>query len=740
MTVSTIGSVAEFKTNGVTINYPFYFKFLANEDLVVTYVDPLGVSSVLTLGTQYTVSGAGNDEGGSVTTTVALAGPGQLAVSREMDAFQQTSLRNQGKFLAETHEDVFDRLTMLIQQGLTKFGRALTRPFGRDYFYAENRRITNVKDPVDLQDAATKLSVEAFVASVLATGQGPINNAANVIYARPDGQVRTVQGMSGPDGSYFIGHGATTVGAELVSIDAQLQAQAEQISKTGIYPGQHFAAINGGQLNRLRLALTDPFMQIVAMMVGGDSHVWGMTAAGIAPIEPRGGLLTDARNNGTSPTWVNLLHKWLGAEFYDSTTTQEDIWPGTPNGVAQFTYTKPVDMFPGFAPFVQVGSFSQLVDASSTLGVFWFVNMSTSGSGPHSFSWTMTGNSFDLRFAATPEGAEYKVYVDGVLQGQYKTSSTDLGIPLGYRQSRTHDFAFKKGAVIRIEAVGSNVSRDTLRVEAIRFNRKLRVTNQGIIGVASERYLTVLLPNALRADDSFCLLALGTNDRGMPPAINAPTSSATLSKNMGLILDYVMAAGVSPILMCANEAADNSPPTYHYSMGEVRTALSSLAIRRGVDFIDNFALTKRLLPAGVDYLADGLHQNSLGHFLQFENIRNSIGNTVFVAEKSPLHYYETTVPWTAGAVQTIAHNLGAIPVRVEFEAVMKTDGAGMTTGQSAMTSMTIQAVASYNAMARSGTTTTVEVVVAAQGLAVLVAGGSSVLSPAQADLKVKVFT
>jgi len=71
---------------------------------------------------------------------------------------------------------------------------------------------------------------------------------------------------------------------------------------------------------------------------------------------------------------------------------------------------------------------------------------------------------------------------------------------------------------------------------------------------------------------------------------------------------------------------------------------------------------------------------------------------------------------------------------------MKTAGAGMAVGQSAMTSMTIQAAASYNAMARSGTTTTVEVVVAPQGLAVLVAGGSSVLSPAQADLKVKVFT
>ncbi len=193
MTVNTVSSVAEFVTNGVTTNYPFYFKFLANGDLVVTYVDPLGVSSILTLGTHYTVSGAGNDQGGSVITTTALAGPGQLVVSREMEAFQQTSLRNQGKFLAETHEDVFDKLTMLIQQGLAIFTRALKRPFGRDFFFAENRRIASVKDPVEAQDAATKKSVELYVASVLETGQGPINNAANIAFVNGDSVVTSVQ-------------------------------------------------------------------------------------------------------------------------------------------------------------------------------------------------------------------------------------------------------------------------------------------------------------------------------------------------------------------------------------------------------------------------------------------------------------------------------------------------------------------------------------------------------------------
>ena len=178
MTVNTISSIAEFDTNGVTTNFPFYFKFLANEDLVVTYVDPDGASLVMTYGTDYTVNGAGKDDGGSIVTTTALPGPGQLVVSREMEAFQQTSLRNQGKFLAETHEDVFDKLTMLVQQGFSLFRRALIRPLGRDYYDAENRRIANVRDPVEQQDAATKSWVGSFVDSV----SGLINNTLGIAY------------------------------------------------------------------------------------------------------------------------------------------------------------------------------------------------------------------------------------------------------------------------------------------------------------------------------------------------------------------------------------------------------------------------------------------------------------------------------------------------------------------------------------------------------------------------------
>lgn len=222
MTVNSIDSIADFDTNGITTSFPFFFKFLANADLVVTYVGPTGVSVVLTLGTQYTVTGAGTDDGGSVVTPTPLAGPGKLVVAREMDAYQLTSLRNQGKFLAETHEDVFDKLTMLIQQSFASFTRALSRPFGRDYFYAENRRITSVKDPEDAQDAVTQGWTSRFVAGLVAAIQGPINNAANIFFLKPNGAAAVVQDLSSATGATMIRRGTSTVDADLTSAEARV--------------------------------------------------------------------------------------------------------------------------------------------------------------------------------------------------------------------------------------------------------------------------------------------------------------------------------------------------------------------------------------------------------------------------------------------------------------------------------------------------------------------------------------
>lgn len=117
MTVQTNTNVASFNGNGVTQIFPIAFKFNSDTDLVVLLVDDAtGAVSQLTLNSDYTVSGEGDEEGGLINVVVAPASGQRLKVTRVVDILQLTDLRNQGKFFAEVHEDAFDLLTMIAQQ------------------------------------------------------------------------------------------------------------------------------------------------------------------------------------------------------------------------------------------------------------------------------------------------------------------------------------------------------------------------------------------------------------------------------------------------------------------------------------------------------------------------------------------------------------------------------------------------------------------------------------------------
>lgn len=117
MTVQTNTNVASFDGNGETQIFPIAFKFNNDTDLVVLLVDDAtGSVSLLTLNSDYTVSGEGDEEGGLINIVVAPATGKRLKVTRVVDILQLTDLRNQGKFFAEIHEDALDLLTMIAQQ------------------------------------------------------------------------------------------------------------------------------------------------------------------------------------------------------------------------------------------------------------------------------------------------------------------------------------------------------------------------------------------------------------------------------------------------------------------------------------------------------------------------------------------------------------------------------------------------------------------------------------------------
>lgn len=161
MTVSTVVNHEQYDGNGTTTVFPYRFRILKSSHMVVTVSDPDGVLTTLVLGTDYDITGVGLVSGGNVELKNPLAEGWKISLDRDLPAVQETDLRNQGKFFAETHEDAFDYLTMLIQKLGSLFSLALKKPsWIADYYDAQGYRISNLGEPVKDDDATTKQYVD----------------------------------------------------------------------------------------------------------------------------------------------------------------------------------------------------------------------------------------------------------------------------------------------------------------------------------------------------------------------------------------------------------------------------------------------------------------------------------------------------------------------------------------------------------------------------------------------------
>lgn len=116
MTVSTTESRIGYNGNGATTAFAFPYRFLVDADLVVTLVRADTTQVVQTLNTDYTVTGAGDDAGGTVTMVVPPATGQQLVIVRDVPLTQETDYISGDPFPAESHERALDKLTMISQR------------------------------------------------------------------------------------------------------------------------------------------------------------------------------------------------------------------------------------------------------------------------------------------------------------------------------------------------------------------------------------------------------------------------------------------------------------------------------------------------------------------------------------------------------------------------------------------------------------------------------------------------
>lgn len=116
MTVASATNRVSYSGNGSSTVFAVPFYFLADSHLLVVLKSAAGVDTTQVLGTNYSVSGAGVESGGTVTMNVAPATGTTLTISRNVPITQETDLQPNDRLPAESLEDALDKLTMIDQQ------------------------------------------------------------------------------------------------------------------------------------------------------------------------------------------------------------------------------------------------------------------------------------------------------------------------------------------------------------------------------------------------------------------------------------------------------------------------------------------------------------------------------------------------------------------------------------------------------------------------------------------------
>lgn len=250
MTVSSSVNKVSYAGNGSTTVFSVGFYFFVDSDLLVVLRDSDGIETIKTLTTDYTVTGAGNPAGGSITMNVAPASGETLVIAREVPLTQQTDYLANDPFPAETHERALDKLTMAVQQIQEQVDRSaklpISDPASADSLVADLVRIADSIDNVDT------------VANDIAN----VNTVAGI-----DSEITTVAGISG---------NVTTVAGIAANVTTVAGISANVTTVAGI--NADVSTVAGIAANVTTVADNDANITVVATDLDGDNNIGAVAA------------------------------------------------------------------------------------------------------------------------------------------------------------------------------------------------------------------------------------------------------------------------------------------------------------------------------------------------------------------------------------------------------------------------------------------------------------------------------
>lgn len=126
MTVLNPISKYSYSGNGSTTVFSFPTYFISNADVKAKLVDGVGAETPLVLTTDYTMTGAGNPAGGSLTAVVAPPVGKTIVIYLDPAITQEAQYTETGKFPAASHEKALDKLTQIAQRQKNRLDEIFT--------------------------------------------------------------------------------------------------------------------------------------------------------------------------------------------------------------------------------------------------------------------------------------------------------------------------------------------------------------------------------------------------------------------------------------------------------------------------------------------------------------------------------------------------------------------------------------------------------------------------------------
>ena len=183
MTVSSTKTIKSASGDGSNVTFPYDFKIFADADLTVILRSAAGTETVQDLTTHYSVTNAGNANGGNVVFVAAPASGVTVLIRRDMDLTQSTDYTPNDPFPATSHEDALDRLTFIAQQQQEELDRSIK--------LSRTNTMTSTEFTVGATDRANKIlafdnSGEISVTQELGTYKGTDATVTTEAYAVRD--------------------------------------------------------------------------------------------------------------------------------------------------------------------------------------------------------------------------------------------------------------------------------------------------------------------------------------------------------------------------------------------------------------------------------------------------------------------------------------------------------------------------------------------------------------------------